>query len=45
MPMHSILPSLLLALSLSAPAMAGAQSGTQAPEPSGPVVHEDYCPG
>ena len=43
MPMHSILPSLLLALILSAPALAVAQS--EAPEPSGPVVHEDFCPG
>ncbi|WP_175628257.1 hypothetical protein [Thioalkalivibrio denitrificans] len=45
MPMHSILPSLLLAIILSAPAMALAQQTSQGPQPTGPVVHEDFCPG
>lgn len=45
MPTANTLSALLFALLLSAPALAGDQPGGDAPEPTGPVVHEDYCPG
>jgi hypothetical protein len=45
MSMRSILPTLMLTLVLSAPALAGTQSGSESREPSGPVVNEDFCPG
>jgi hypothetical protein len=47
MSVQSILPALLIMITLflGSPALAGAQSGSQTQEPTGPVVHEDYCPG
>lgn len=42
---HLTLPALLLTLIMSAPAQAATSSESQSQEPSGPIVHEDFCPG
>jgi hypothetical protein len=45
MPVRCTLSALMLFLILSAPALAGDSAGSPPPEPSGPVIVEDFCPG
>ncbi|ACL73835.1 hypothetical protein [Thioalkalivibrio sulfidiphilus] len=43
MPVRSLFAALLLALFLSAPALADAPAESQ--EITGPVINQDFCPG